>query len=242
MNEDLQLSKLSLKDLDNVIALQNKIIANLPDEQKYFTLHRSKEDFAKALSSSNLHMFGIYVGKTLVAQSILNFPEDGCPRDIPEFAKEYKNSEIAIYQAVLVDPDYRGMGLMKRMLQAREDMAAFCGKKIAICKIAAANHFSWKNALKHSMQIVSAGIDASGHEKLYLQKKLNTPAVKILSPQPRVLISLQHKNLSKLMYNMGKIGQIGIWDKENATLAYIPSKQNSFGPILKNCRQPAPGY
>lgn len=233
MNEELQLSKLSLKDLNNVLALQEKIISALPEEQKYFTLHRSKEEFAKALSSQNLHMFGIYVGKNLVAQSILNFPEDNCLRDIPEFVKEYKNSEIAIYQAVLVDPDYRGLGLMKRMLQAREDMAVLSGKKVAICKIAAANHFSWKNAIKHGMEIVTAGVDASGHEKLYLQKKLDLPTKKNILPQPRILISLQRKNLDKLMYNMSKIGQVGIWDKENATLAYIPAEKNAIGLLIK---------
>lgn len=232
MNEELQLSKLSLKDLDNVLALQEKIIANLPDEQKYFTIRRSREDFAKALSAPNLHMFGIYVGKKLVAQSLLNFPEDNNPRDIPEFANQYKNSEIAIYQAVLVDPDYRGLGLMKRMLQAREDMAVLCGKKVAICKIAANNHFSWTNALKHGMQIMAAGTDASGHKKLYLQKKLNSSAVQNDLQHPRVLISLGHRNLGNLAYNMGKIGQIGIWDKENRTLAYVPSKPKNIGLTL----------
>ena len=176
MNEELKISRLTIGDLENVLALQSKIIASLPEEQKYFTINRSKEDFAQVLSAPNMYMFGIYVGKNLVAQSILNLPQDNVQRDIPEFGRGYKNSEIAIYQAVLVDPAYRGLGLMKRMLQAREDMAILCGRKVAICKIAAANHFSWENTLKHGMQIVKVGVDKSGHKKLYLQKSSNNIA------------------------------------------------------------------
>lgn len=224
MNEDLQISRLGSKDLDNILALQNKIISNLSSEQKHFTINRSKEDFAKVLASQNMHMYGIYVGKTLVAQSILNFPQNNEARDMPEFGKEYQNSDIAIYQAILVDPDYRGQGLMMRMLQVREDMAVMNGKKIAICKIAADNHFSWKNALKHGMQITKANIDKSGFEKLYLQKRLDCISTQ-QNLKNKIIINLNHNYLKQIMLNMSKCGKMGIWDKNINSLVYIPSPQ-----------------
>lgn len=227
MNENLSITKLGLDDIENMLALQNKILNNLPEDQKYFIVERKKSDLLVALSSENMHVFGIYVGKTLVAQSILNFPKDDAPRDIPEFAQNYKNSEIAIFQAILVDPAYRGVGLMKRMLQVREDMAVLSGKKIAICKIAADNSFSWQNALKHGMRIMKAGIDKSGQQKLYLQKSLkNLPQSAI---QAKYVVKPNTQSLKNIMLNMSKLGWVGLWDGDAKALAYV-----SFSPVFNN--------
>jgi len=222
MNENLQITKLGIKDLGNVLALQEKVIESLSQNEKYFTLKRSKEEFIKALDSDNMYMYGIYVGKSLVAQAILNFPKDNEPRELPEFAQGYKNSDIAIYQAVVVDPNYRGQGLMMRMLQAREDMSIMCGKKIAICKIAKNNQTSWKNALKHGMQITQSGIDKSGHHKLYLQKRLDC--------------YVQYNPTQRLIFNacisaMVKSGKIGIWNKEFNTVAFTSKPLRNVAQI-----------
>ena len=53
MENDLELKKLDNNDLDNLIQLQNKIIAGLHPDEQHFILHRTREDFAKALNSPN---------------------------------------------------------------------------------------------------------------------------------------------------------------------------------------------
>ena len=46
MENDLELKKLDNNDLDNLIQLQNKIIAGLHPVDQQFIQHRSREDFA----------------------------------------------------------------------------------------------------------------------------------------------------------------------------------------------------
>ncbi|MDR1026686.1 MAG: GNAT family N-acetyltransferase [Lactobacillus sp.] len=226
MNEDLQITKLGMQDLENVMALQKKIIDNLEEDKKHFTVCRSKNDFMKALTGSKQCMYGIYVGKNLVAQSILSFAEDEfVAAEAPELVRGYSLSDVAVYKAVLVDPAYRGKGLMKRMLQAREDMAVICGKKIAMCKISADNNISLENALKHGMQIAKIGVDKTGHEKLYLQKSLEPKLFMSAKYQNAFIMRLAHNNkFNNVVINkMGalcKQGKIGFWDKQLDALVW----------------------
>lgn len=224
MNEELQLSKLGIADLENVLALQEKNLAHFKPEERHFTVHRTKEDFIQALTADNQFMYGVYVGKSLVAQSILEFPKDGETTDVQEYTKGYKNSDVAIYRAVLVDPDYRGRGLMMRMLQAREDMAIMSGKKLAVCKVSADNSFSWTNVLKHGMQISKVYEDKKdGHMKLFLQKSLCSAPNKFLDFKNKILMKFNANGtiLTHKMNVINQMGKIGIWDKQENALAWV---------------------
>lgn len=171
---DLTLKKLDITDLKSLIDLQDKIIAGLKPDEQHFILHRSTRDFLNALESPSTYVFGLYDGSRLVSQSILSLPKDNENREIPEFLSENSNSELAVYKAVLVDTQYRGRGLMKRMLRTREEAAILNGRTIAITQIAADNPASWINALQYGMQITKVGYDPEdGAKVIYLQKRLD---------------------------------------------------------------------
>ena len=222
MNEELQIAKLSIEDLDNVLALQEKNIKHFKPEERHFTVHRTREDFVKALTADNQYMYGVYIGNTLVAQSMLEFPKDGYATDVSEFTKGYRNSDVAIYRAVLVDPDYRGMGLMMRMLQAREDMAIMCGKKLAVCKVSADNSFSWQNILKHGMQIMNV-YEENGHTKLFMQKHISLKHNMLLNMKNKIVMKFNASDaiIANKMSAISKMGKIGVWDKEQKALAWV---------------------
>ena len=212
-NHELTLKKLDITDLKNLIDLQDKIISDLRTDEQHFILHRTASDFLNALSSSSTYVFGLYDGDKLVSQSILSLPQDNEERELPEFLSERKNSEIAIYKAVLVDPQYRGRGLMKRMLQIREDTAVLNGRKIAITQIAADNPASWINALQYGMQVTKVGLDPIDNaEVIYLQKRLDGKIEPRLNTQktfPMLLGKDIHHQVPILFHKMQKLSADG---------------------------------
>lgn len=174
MNKKFQIKDLNIEHLADVIKLQDKIIAGFNDDEKHFILKRSAEDFIKALDSKDTHMIGIFDGDKLIAQSIFDFPQDNQKRDMEEFAGDIPNSDLVIYKATLVDEDYRGMGLMSKLLEYREIKAKEVGRKVAINQIAIDNPASWINALKNGMSIRKVDRDPDDNVKvLYMQKEFD---------------------------------------------------------------------
>lgn len=225
MNESLQLTKLTINDLDNVLKLQEKIISGLPESQKHFTVHRTKEEFVDALTSPSKFVYGVYIGKSLVAQSILEFLDGNNNNSewLQASGYQYKASDIAVYKAVLVDPQYRGQGLMGRMLQAREDMSIMSGKKVSLCKISLDNVFSLKNALTHGMDIINMKKE-QGHCKVFLQKELSridsTSSYNIIHKHSLNLDKPNYITLKQTLSNMLSQGMKGIWNPNNHSLSW----------------------
>ena len=173
-NTELTLKKLDITDLKSLIDLQNTIISNFKEDEQHFILHRTTSDFLNALESDSTYVFGLYDREQLVSQSILSLPKDNEEREIPEFLADIPNSKLAVYKAVLVDPKYRGRGLMKKMLRIREETSIMNGRSVAISQIAADNPASWINALRYGMQITKVGYDPNDNAKVvYLQKRLD---------------------------------------------------------------------
>lgn len=227
-NKELILKKLDITDLKNLIDLQDKIIADLKPDEQHFILHRTASEFLKALENKSTYVFGLYDGERLVSQSILSLPQDNEKRELSEFAGEFKNSEIAIYKAVLVDPEYRGMGLMKTMLKTRERTAQMNGRHTAITQIAADNPASWVNAIQYGMQITKVGLDPEDDAKvIYLQKRLDGKIDPILNMDECSFMHLGndvHKKVPILFNKMqewSKRGLVGtVWDKENNVIIW----------------------
>ena len=228
MQNDLQLKKLDIKDLSNLINLQDKIIKDFHPDEQHFILHRTAEDFMKALKSETTQVFGLYDGKNLVAQSILSLPNDNQDRELGEFLPEIPNSQIAIYKAVLVDPEYRGKGLMKEMLKIRETTAIMNNRSTAITQIAADNPASWINAIRHGMEISKVDFDPEDNAKvIYLNKDLTSNSQKDLTSDKYHNLSLGkdvHKNIPVLFNKMQQLAQKGYkaigWNKETNNLVW----------------------
>ncbi len=226
--ENLQFKRLQMttRDLRSLLDLQDKIIANFKPEEQNFILHRTIDDFSNALKSDHMYVFGLYDGDRLVSQSILSLPGNKDKRDLPEFAGEYKNSEIAVYKAVLVDPEYRGHGLMKVMLRERERVAKEHGRKLAITQIAAKNPASWVNAVQYGMQIMRAAHDPEDNaEVIYLQKRLDGEKDPRLMTDKTYAIKyskeIPWEILFNKMVNISKAGWVGTaWDKENNNILW----------------------
>lgn len=167
----LTAKKLNDNHLQDVMALQKKIIDNLHPDERHFILQRSAEEFQQHLNGKSSGMLGVFDGDRLVAQMVYGLPRNGEKRDMPEFRPDIANDRLVIYEAVLVDPEYRGSSLMKRMLECVEELAAMNGRSHSLIQIAIDNPASWINALHHGMLITRVDRDpVDGAKVLYLEK------------------------------------------------------------------------
>ena len=125
-------------------------------------------------------MLGVFDKDELIAQIVYRTPYNNEARDISEYKPEVPNENLVIYEAILVDPSYRGGSLMKRMLEHIEEAELENQRNTAIIQIAIDNPASWINALNHGMQITKVDLDPTdGVKVLYLEKKLDAPQKKI---------------------------------------------------------------
>ena len=169
----LTVKKLDLNNLSDVMKLQEKIINGLHPDEQHFILHRTETDYMKSLNGSNSNMLGVFDGETLIAQTVYCMPQNGESRDMPEFKPEIENKDLVLYEAILVDPAYRGSSLMKRMLEFIENHAIDNGRTHSIIQIAIDNPASWINALHHGMSITKVDKDPTdGVKVIYLEKKI----------------------------------------------------------------------
>ena len=212
-NNELVLKKLDITDLKNLIDLQDKIISDLKTDEQHFILHRTASDFLHALNSDSTYVFGMYDGQKLVSQSILSLPKNTEERELSEFMGDTPNEELAVYKAVLVDPEYRGRGLMKKMLRIREETAILNGRNVAITQIAVDNPASWINAMRYGMKNTKIGIDPDdGAKVIYMQKRLDGKVDPQLNTQKEFVMPLGkdvHHQVPILFNKMQKLSDEG---------------------------------
>lgn len=169
----LTVKHLNAANLQDVLLLQENIIKGLHPDEKHFILQRTAQDYKKALSGHSSNILGVFDKDKLIAQAVFILPKNNEKRDMAEFKPDIANEDLVLYEAILVDPEYRGSNLMKRMLDYIEAHASDKGRKHAIIQIAVDNPASWINALKYGMQITKVDLDPyDGAKVIYLEKNL----------------------------------------------------------------------
>jgi GNAT superfamily N-acetyltransferase len=168
--ENLCFGTLGAPDIDAVIALQNKVRDALGTDS-YFLLNRTYDDWYAILSSLDYVVYGVFDDAQLVASGTAHFPNGRDYRDIAEFT-QVPDTDMAIFQAIMVDIEYRGMGLARRLQELREQASIKHGRTKVICKISADNFPAWKLKINSGFHCVHVASDKTGHEKMYFIKKL----------------------------------------------------------------------
>jgi len=180
----LNLKPLTLQDLPAIITLQGKILEALPPHQKDFVVHRSEEDFKKLLTQPS-GLYGCFDGDKLIAQMAYDLPLGRHAGTYPEFKSTVPAKKLIVFEAILVDPAYRGHGLMQRMLAKVGDMLHEQNpeRTYAIMQIASANLASWKSALHDGMNITKVAKDPQdGTPCFYLEKNMKFSKTSMATP------------------------------------------------------------
>jgi GNAT superfamily N-acetyltransferase len=169
LSENMHITVLKTNDLAALLELERRVLQCMAHD--YFLKHRTRADWMKILAGTDHVVYGVFDGDRLIASATVHFPNGLDGRDIPEFAP-VADTELAIFQAVMVDNDYRGRGLMKILQDMRQGAAIRRKRGKIICKISAENLGSWKNAINYGFHCVRVAPDDTGHDKMYFIKKL----------------------------------------------------------------------
>lgn len=227
----LSIHHLNTTHIADVMALQNKIIVGLNPDEQHFILHRTEADYMKSLTGKSSRMVGIFDNGKLIAQLIYGLPQNGENRDMPEFRPDIANDKLVIFEAILVDPAYRGHGLMHKMLDYIEKTALDKKRNHALIQIAVDNPASWMNALHYGMKITKVDLDPiDGAKVIYLEKSIqrnkSTSSVSHISDIYHMHIGNNiHKKapqLFKKMQYLSEQGYVGIaFDKKTLSLVWL---------------------
>lgn len=109
------------RDLDHVIAHHERVRAHLTPGQDSFILPRDRSYFENILSPETDHtVLAVKDGTVIAAKAVVVLDE---------------NDEHALLQALTVDPDYRGIGLTRMLLNAWTDYAREKQRKFLAAEI-----------------------------------------------------------------------------------------------------------
>lgn len=230
----LTVKKLDISNLTHVLHLQQKIINGLQDNEQHFILRRTKEDYENLLNGKNTNILGVFDDNKMIAQAVFETPSNQDTRSMPEFKSDIPNENLVIFEAILVDPDYRGSGLMKKMLDIIEKNFIDDKRTHSIIQIAIDNPASWINALHHGMSITKVDLDPyDGCKVIYLEKKINQQQMPLKIEPIKLSYSMHlgnnfHKKIpclfAKMKHLIGK-GCIGVGlDKETNSLIWQKEK------------------
>lgn len=225
--QNLTFRKLTTDDLDSIIFLQQEIIEHLGPGENEFITHRNREDFEKLLTPPS-GLYGCFDGDKLIAQMAYDLPTERHAGTYPEFKPLLPAEKLIVFEAILVDPAYRGHGLMRRMMAHTEKVLQdkTPERVCSIMKIAYNNPASWISAMNHGMTITKIGIDPDdGGKVFYLGKTAHPPQTTRIGPSKSVKLKnilIHGVACYQYMEYLMAHGYIGtVFDKTNKELIFV---------------------
>lgn len=158
-------------DIHHMLALQETIINNLPEENRNYIVPKTAGHFAQ-FTSGPYRAIGIFYKNHLVAQTLIALvqPDDPnknltrCEAIEPVIQQE---SCYGVIEGVLVHPDYRLHGLMKTMVHsAVEILQKEHDCQRIYCEIAEGNEGSVRGFIKNGFECIARGEDPTDGCKL----------------------------------------------------------------------------
>lgn len=148
----LELRKGTKEDAQAFVDLLEKVHAGM-EHKEWFYLDPPEETKEK-ISTSQLQMWVAMNGDTMAAALSVIFPgleaeNYGYDLELPQ----EQLMDVVNMDTAAVHPDYRGMGLQKKLMQMAEQELLGMGRKILLCTVHPDNHHSLQNVLDQGYTI-----------------------------------------------------------------------------------------
>lgn len=152
-------------DIPEFLQLQAKVWHALGADQKHHLKLRSAEDLNTHLEN-RMPIIGMRkrnadgsLGK-LVAQALVAYPfHQDAVKNLEGYPIKGNECVTAIVQSLAVDPDYKGWGMARVILDTAKDVAAMAGHTRLLAKVADDNGPSRASFLKSGFTAAAAGKD-----------------------------------------------------------------------------------
>lgn len=135
----LSIKKISPHELCEMLELQKRVTDSIEDKTTYFPLTEDEltEGFEKDL------VIGAYSDDRLVAFALVILNREGGLWKY--LSEEYEYSELMTFDAVVVDNEYRGLGLQRALIGVAAEQAKLREVKILAATVSAKNLPSLRN-------------------------------------------------------------------------------------------------
>ena len=159
---------LDIRDIDQVLCVQQKDLRALPEDQDWVHQKR-RDDYAELLTHPSHQMIGVFTGDRLLSFSACLFPTPDEPdADMQEMALPGPPESLTVLSAVMRDPSFiHPGGLMRPMVCHWLELARQRDRAHALGMITQNNQRSWSRFVEAGVHIVGCGTDVSDGSTVY---------------------------------------------------------------------------
>lgn len=168
-----------------MIALQDKILADLPKDKQHYIVRKTEDAFAK-FTSGPYHAIGYLAHGQLVAQALVAFvhPDDKARHltESPEAMQIIKSRKpYGVLEGILVCPEHRQQQLMKNMVNSGIGLLRIKNHTLPVySEVAQGNEASRKGFERNKFQIIASGEDPDDGCKLWYMQHQPGLAPKVI--------------------------------------------------------------
>ncbi|MDE2336820.1 MAG: GNAT family N-acetyltransferase [Alphaproteobacteria bacterium] len=228
------LAALDAGHIGQILALEDAAFKVLGADERHYLLRKDAAFFARHFAAGGTVLGIVAVSADgsaqLVAQSIVINPTAARPETgMTDMAVAVAPEKLTVLEGVIVDPAWRGNGLMDAMVMHWLAQAGKNGRTHALAEVAVENAYSWSVFLKEGLHIESLGVDPADQSVLYnmhghipdLKAAFNESAKK-KSAVPAADLARQKELLAQ--------GWKGVaFDRAAGTLAFARPKKKACG-------------
>ena len=155
-------------DIDEVVALQERIVDALPDKDLYSTA--SREEYLEQLNE-DICFIAECRGRT-AGFSVLVPNDPDNPRNYGKYLDNDRDhlSVTASLDLTMVDPEFRGRGIQRIFNKLRIGTAIGMGASEGLCTISPDNPYSYRNFLVLNFEIIDQREMYGGKQRYILRK------------------------------------------------------------------------
>lgn len=164
--------RLGLHDISAMMALQERVVLELPDPHLFMA--NDSEFVVKHLGDPGV-AFGVSDGDRLIAYALLIAPasDEDLSRDLPH--REIDPQDVAHLESCVVHPEYRGLGIQRRLTQLRLQSAMESGIGHVLSTISPKNLHSLHNHINcNGFKVRNLRSKYSGMWRFILHRKVKT--------------------------------------------------------------------
>lgn len=169
--EVLTLVKLQLEHINEMMVLQDKVVDAIIEKETYVSSLR--EEFEKIITNIGCIMgYQTQEGKlvALGAYSVYGYNEHNYGYDLDFQGEMLLN--MGQIETTIVDPDYRGNGLQRKMCEALEEVARADKKMYISATVSPVNRYSLNNFLALDYEIKKEKLKYGGVRRYIVCKSL----------------------------------------------------------------------
>jgi GNAT superfamily N-acetyltransferase len=163
--------------LDTVLALHNRVRAELPESRRHFLLPKTSDYFRALLEGKGGYLIGAFADDELVGSLALAINDSlasahttqrlTCPDANGHLAKTYGKGTVGVLQSMGVLSPFMGRGVSRALLQTALTKATRQGCAHVFAQIAAQNTLSWLRFMDRDFALIATWV--SGHRRFLLR-------------------------------------------------------------------------